>query len=77
MKGMGGCLKIVLGQKLQPIITNYRVCFGSIPERKGSISPASFYGQLPDYWSHVFDSFAYLMFSAFLFKKNERAYILS
>ena len=25
-----------------------------IPEREGSISPSSFYGQLPDYWSHVF-----------------------
>ena len=52
MKGMGGggwCLKIVLGQKWQPIITNYGVRFGSIPERKVSISPASFYGQLQDY----------------------------
>ena len=25
-----------------------------IPERKRSISPSSFHGQLPDYWSHVF-----------------------
>ena len=24
-----------------------------IPERKGSFSPSSFYGQLPDYWSHL------------------------
>ena len=25
-----------------------------VPEHEGSISPSSFYGQLPDYWSHVF-----------------------
>ena len=31
---------------------------GQIPEREGNISPFSFYGQLPDYHSHVF-SFAY------------------
>ena len=25
-----------------------------IPVREGSISPSSFYGQLPDYWSQAF-----------------------
>ena len=30
------------------------IASAKIPERKGSISPSSFYGQLPDYWSRVF-----------------------
>ena len=29
-------------------------CFSKIPEREGSISPASFHGQLRGYQSHVF-----------------------
>ena len=41
-----------------------------------SISPASFHGQLPDDYSDVFASFAFLMFSAFSFQENGRAYIL-
>ena len=41
-----------------------------------SISPASFHGQLPDDYSDVFASFAFLMFSAFSFQDNGRAYIL-
>ena len=30
------------------------IASAKISEREGSISPASFYGQLPEYWSHVF-----------------------
>ena len=42
-----------------------------IPEREGSISPSSFYGQLPDYQSHVFclvyqvDEFSFKEMSTF------------
>ena len=30
------------------------IASAKIPEREGSISPSSFYGQLPHYWSHAF-----------------------
>ena len=36
------------------------IASAKIPEREGSISPSSFYGQLPDYLSHVF-SLIYLL----------------
>ena len=37
------------------------VCFGIIPEREGSISPAYFYGWPSDYLSHVFALSAMVM----------------
>ena len=37
--------------KLEQIVKNYKLLIASakIPEREGSISPSSFYGELPDY----------------------------
>ena len=37
------------------------VCFGLIPKREGSISPAYFHLWLPDYLSHVFSLSALVM----------------
>ena len=29
------------------------IASAEFPEREGCVFPSSFYGQLPDYWSHV------------------------
>ena len=38
---------------MSAIISKY-IASAKILERQGSISPFSFYGQPPDYWSHAF-----------------------
>ena len=45
------------------------IALAKIPEREGSISQSSFYGQLPDYWSNVF-SLIYPV-DEFSFKKRK------
>ena len=67
-----GRLKIALGQKWKPVITNYGHCFGSIPEHEESISPVRFHGQLLHTFlpCYVLASFVFMMLNVFSFQEK-------